>query len=79
MFTRYLAIGVVVLAGLFTAYAVFYAFTTPAQQMRAAGAASAAGVARSAVTRRPRTAPRKRPAACSRQGRIGLMSAPPCN
>lgn len=33
MFTRYLAIGVVVLAGLFTAYAVFYAFTTPAQQI----------------------------------------------
>lgn len=32
MFTRYLAIGVDVLAGLFTAYAVFYAFTTPAQR-----------------------------------------------
>lgn len=33
MNTRYLAIGAVVLAGLFTAYAVFYSLTTPVQQM----------------------------------------------
>ncbi len=31
--SRYLAAGAVVLAGLFTVYAVFYAVTTPAQQM----------------------------------------------
>ncbi len=31
---RYLAIGAATLAVLFTAYAVFYAITTPAQQMR---------------------------------------------
>lgn len=33
MLTRYLATGALLLAGIFTAYAVFYAVTTPAQQM----------------------------------------------
>ncbi len=33
MSTRYLAVGTVALAALFTAYAVFYAVTTPAEQM----------------------------------------------
>jgi len=33
MHTRYLAIGAVAMAALFTAYAAFYAVTTPAQQM----------------------------------------------
>lgn len=37
MLTRYLATGALILAGIFTAYAVFYAVTTPAQQMPAPG------------------------------------------
>ena len=40
MSTRYLAIGAVALAVLFTAYAAFYAVTTPAQQMAPAPSGS---------------------------------------
>ncbi len=40
MSTRHLAVGVVALAVLFTAYAVFYAVTTPAQQMAPAPSGS---------------------------------------
>jgi len=40
MSTRHLSIGAIALAVVFTAYAVFYAITTPAQQMAAASSGS---------------------------------------